>query len=701
MTNGVLQLQLPLHTTYKSSSAKTKKWHSPARLGTRRPTYDPATRRLTWHDITLNPGGTVHFVVHVKLDPCYAGPRLDFNTSAFVDTNGVATCVQKAVTSVNVVRRKNGRKSGSCAPTPAPTPAPSKMPSVMPTLMPSAAPTVSCVPGEYRPALDQPCAFCAPGTYWNETSPAIQATSCQPCAAGATSLQGATACYTPCQPNSALNTTDLTCVPIPASLESIAAANNVTLDSNTTEVFIVTEPGKLEDTIGAAAASSNETTVVIVLGPGLYPQTAAYTLTSNVVILVDNTGGVARRRLGALGPRHLLTETVENAVIYANSNSRHFIMSNASLFTDGVLFLGSLTDYYSGGVELRNLAQGFFYNTTFRDCHNQTNGGGLLLTGGSSALVGLGSAFFSNEAAQGRAIYVSAGCAVTVNSAVRFVNNSAPRTSASTGGGGAIYLADASSSLVLDANVFFEGNVDNDVTVAAGGRVACANPAYAASVNCSTGCTGTYDIPAACPVCSSGSTSTCTACPQGAYGGAGLALPCELCGFGFTTIFPPSSTSVAACVPITSAPSARPTQTPSRQPTQTPTLTFSPTQGPTTANPTGSPTTASPSASPSLQPSPPPTPWPFVRDVTVTSLTNADVQDTWSTKDATGPRVQEITPLSPTAAITALTNVTVPPTFLPTPATSGLLQQTGNDNNARAFTGIQYSNGAFNGYVAL
>ena len=308
VTNGVLQLQLPPHTTYKSSSAKTKKWHSPARLGTKRPTYDPATRRLTWHDITLNPGGTVHFVVHVKLDPCYAGPRLDFNTSAFVDTNGVATCVQKAVTSVNVVRRKNGRKSGSCAPTPAPTPAPSKMPSIMPTLMPSAAPTVSCVPGEFRPAPTAPCAFCAPGTYWNETSPAIQATSCQPCAEGATSLQGATACYTPCQPNSALNTTDLTCRPIPA------AANDLPIDLNTSTIFIVTEPDKLEDTIGAAAAASNETTVVIVLGPGLYPQTAAYTLTSNVVILADSTGGVARRRLGDLandGRRHLQTTIVD------------------------------------------------------------------------------------------------------------------------------------------------------------------------------------------------------------------------------------------------------------------------------------------------------------------------------------------------------------------------------------------------------
>ena len=588
VANGVLQLQLPLHTTYKAAFATVNK-HSLARRGDKRPAYDPETRLLTWRGITLRPGGAVLVAVRVKLEPCYSGPSLDFVATAFVDTNGVPTCEQQAVTSVSVVRRRNGRNSGSCAPTPAPTPAPSKMPSVMPTVIPSAAPTVSCVPGEFRPAPTAPCAFCAPGTYWNETSPAIQATSCQTCGDGKISLQGATACYTPCPLNSALNTTDLTCVPIPASLESIAAANNVTLDFNTTEVFIVTEPGKLEDTIGAAAASSNETTVVIVLGPGLYPQTAAYTLTSNVFILVDSTAGEARRRLGAHGPRHLETISVDNAVIFAVSDSRHYIMSNATLFTEGVVFQGSLTSYYSGGVELRNLAQGFFYNSTFRDCHNQTNGGALLLTGGSSAFVGTGSEFFSNEAVQGGAIYVGANCAVTVNSTVRFANNSAPRTSASTGGGGAVYLADASSSLVLDANVLFESNVDNDLTVAAGGSVACANPAYAASVSCSTGCTGSYDIPAACPICSSSSApaGTCGTCPQGSYSGG--ALPCELCGFGFTTIFPPSSTSVAACVPITSAPSAQPTQVPSRQPTQTPTLTFSPTQSPTTANPTTTP----------------------------------------------------------------------------------------------------------------
>ena len=489
VANGVLQLQLPLHTKYKTSLAVANK-RSLARMGNKRPTYDPETRLLTWRGVTLRPGGAVQVAVRVKLEPCYFSPGLDFvATSTVADSE---RCTQEAVTSVIVSRRRSGRNSGTCTPTRAPTTRPtfdgetyapsampstrpSKVPSGMPTVMPSAAPTVSCVPGEFRPAFDQPCAFCAPGTYWNETSPAIQATTCQPCAEGNTSLQGATTCYEPCQPNSALNTTDLTCVPIPASLESIAAANNVTIDFNTTEVFIVTEPGKLEDTIGAAVASSNETAVVIVLGPGLYPQTAAYTLTSNVFILVDNTGGVARRRLGALGPRHLLTELLKMPPFTRIRTVAIHHVQRVPVY--GRRPLPRLLDRLllgrrgASGPRPRVLLQ---HDLSSLPQPNQRRW--LLLTGGSSALVGLGSAFFSNEAAQGGAIYVGAGCAVTVENAVPFVNNSAPATSASTGGGGAIYLAGSLPPGQLGADVLFEDNVADDVTVATGSSVACAEP---------------------------------------------------------------------------------------------------------------------------------------------------------------------------------------------------------------------------------
>jgi hypothetical protein len=434
-------------------------------------------------------------------------------------------------------------------------------------------------------------------------------------------------------------------VAIPGSLESIAAANNLTIDYNTTEIFIVTEPGKLEDTIGAASFNSNTTTVVV-LGPGVYPQAGTYTLTSNIYILVDSTGGApARRRLLLNAPtthhRHLLT--LDRAIIYARSDNRHFTMSNASIFTDGVIFEGSSTTYYSGGVVLENQATGFFYNTTFHHCHTQGNGGALLLTDGSSCTLEASSECIDNEAAQGGAIYAGVDCTVTLNSTTRFFNNSAPRTSASTGGGGAIYLADSSTSLVIDGNVLFDGNVGDDITVAADGIVTCANTAYAPSIDCTTGCTGSYAVPLACPICSSSIAGNCTACPQGTYGGAGVALACKLCAYGFTTIYPPSSTSAADCVPITEPPTVQPTQqptltpttrptqlpsqtptqrpttrapsvTPSRVPTQPPTLTFSPTQRPTTARPTTTPSlqpsalpTTLPSASPSSSPSSTPT----------------------------------------------------------------------------------------------
>ncbi len=434
-------------------------------------------------------------------------------------------------------------------PTRAPSPAPTTRPTrAGETYSPTAAPTRSCIPGEYRPAPTEPCAFCAPGTFWNETTPS---TACRNCTADQTSLQGATTCYTPCQPKSALNTTDLTCVAIPGSLDNIAAANNLTIDFATTEVFIVTEPSKLEDTLGAAAfAGSSGKAVVVVLGPGAYPQTEVYTLTSNVYILVDSAGGEARRRQLLHADHRHLGLTIENAVLTAPSSSRHFVMSSSTLVTDRVLFQSALDGSYSGGVELRDGAQALFYNTTFRHCQTTGNGGALLLEDGSTALVGTGSAFLNNAAAQGGAIYTGAGCSVTVEDAVRFVNNSAPRTSASTGGGGAVYLAGASASLALGPNVLFEGNVGDDATVAAGGRVTCTNPAYAASIDCATGCTGSYNVPLTCPICSSSTPAgSCTTCPQGSYGGTDVALACELCGYGYTTIYPPSSTSVADCVP--------------------------------------------------------------------------------------------------------------------------------------------------------
>ena len=135
-----------------------------------------------------------------------------------------------------------------------------------------------------------------------------------------------------------------------------------------------------------------------------------------------------------------------------------------------------------------------------------------------------------------------------------FYNNSAQAY-----GGGAIYID--GGILTLGTGVAFVGNSQNDLTIS-GGSVQCLNPAF--TTNC-TGCTGSFDVPASCPLCSSPTPSTCTSCPQGTYGGAEAKLACELCPAGYTTFYPPSSTSSSDCVLITSAPSLRPTQNPTTQ----------------------------------------------------------------------------------------------------------------------------------------
>lgn len=204
--------------------------------------------------------------------------------------------------------------------------------------------------------------------------------------------------------------------------------------------------------------------------------------------------------------------------------------------------------------------------------------------------------FVSNAGAQGGAIYAGAGCSVTVNNTVSFTNNSAPRTSSSASGGGAIYLA-STASLLLDYDVAFTGNVNDDVTIT-GGSVSCLNSLYSTGlVNCTSGCTGSYKIPASCPVCSMSSGSTCTSCPQRSFGGSSAALVCQHCPYGYTTIYPPSSVSPFDCILITDSPTLSPTSPGDTvSPTSSPTI-AAPTVAPTKA-PTPSPTTEQPTVSP-------------------------------------------------------------------------------------------------------
>ncbi len=278
-----------------------------------------------------------------------------------------------------------------------------------PTLSPTAAPTRACGAGEYRPPTGGPCAFCAPGTFWNET---IETTACLDCPEGQISLQGATSCYSPCPPNTALNTTDLTCVPLPASINDLVVNNDLNVTQS--DVYIVTESGAFEGTIGAVAVNSNSSTeaIIIALGPNLYPQQGTYTIITNVVIVSDPTKGSATASSRA---RRLQT-FVNNSVIVAPPNMRHFTIVGAGLFTDGVTFVGASTGSSSGGVELDGAsAQGVFINTLFQSCRATGDGGGLLLTNGASLTLSTGSEMKDNQATRGGAVYADTGSTLTLN----------------------------------------------------------------------------------------------------------------------------------------------------------------------------------------------------------------------------------------------------------------------------------------------
>lgn len=173
-----------------------------------------------------------------------------------------------------------------------------------------------------------------------------------------------------------------------------------------------------------------------------------------------------------------------------------------------------------------------------------------------------GSEFIANEALAGGAIYVDTGCTLRVNNTVHFYNNTAPRTAAAQSGGGAIFVN--GGSVVLGSDVLFEGNADGDISTE-GGSVTCANPL--SPLNCDP-CSGAFDIPVECAVCSSPGPSTCPTCPQGSYGGAEANFGCALCPYGYTTIYPPSATSSAECVPITEPPTVAPTGQPTTTPTR-------------------------------------------------------------------------------------------------------------------------------------
>lgn len=80
--------------------------------------------------------------------------------------------------------------------------------------------------------------------------------------------------------------------------------------------------------------------------------------------------------------------------------------------------------------------------------------------------------------------------------------------------------------------MLFDGNTGDDITTA-GAIVTCANPAYTSGLLSCSGCSGSYDIPLACTICSPSSTSSCAVCPEGTYGGVEAEIACQLCPVGY------------------------------------------------------------------------------------------------------------------------------------------------------------------------
>lgn len=109
-----------------------------------------------------------------------------------------------------------------------------------------------------------------------------------------------------------------------------------------TDAFVVQENTALEDTLGYIATLPPGSTVLVVIGPGVYP---VYPSDLDVDLII--IGAPARRRL--LEGREL---QVGYPVIYAVDNSRHFSTTRL-LALSGVVLQGSLnSNVLSGGVQL-------------------------------------------------------------------------------------------------------------------------------------------------------------------------------------------------------------------------------------------------------------------------------------------------------------------------------------------------------------
>lgn len=75
--NGVLRLQLPKNTRFKS--AKTTK----VRRGSQG-TYNATSGVVEWSGLAVRPRSSLSFIIKVRCPSCYPGPTLRFNAVAFI-----------------------------------------------------------------------------------------------------------------------------------------------------------------------------------------------------------------------------------------------------------------------------------------------------------------------------------------------------------------------------------------------------------------------------------------------------------------------------------------------------------------------------------------------------------------------------------------------------------------------------------------
>ena len=94
-TNGIATLQLPLHTALAKPSMVQR--------GRKVPRYDPATRVVTWSGLSIGARSRVTLAAKVKVEACYPGPQLAFQTTAYLGDpadSTVMNCLQQDTTVV-------------------------------------------------------------------------------------------------------------------------------------------------------------------------------------------------------------------------------------------------------------------------------------------------------------------------------------------------------------------------------------------------------------------------------------------------------------------------------------------------------------------------------------------------------------------------------------------------------------------------